>query len=356
MPPEPLASILRQLEAGAPPAPDSGFLGADPPLEASRLVLLPVPWDATTSYRPGTANGPEAIRVASHQLDLEDPAFGRPYTAGIHLLRQPLLPPGLNRDARAAAERAIQALESGTLDPDAIHHVNQACTRVMDLVHQTTLEHLAHDRFVAVVGGDHSTPFGLIRALAETQTEPFGLLQIDAHHDFREAYEGFTWSHASIAHNLFTRLPGTLSRIVQVGIRDYSRGEAAFLESLGGRARCFHAATLFRWKATGIPFAEITRRLLDPLPERVHVSFDIDGLEPACCPSTGTPVPGGLSFAEAAFLLEELAASGRQVIGFDLCEVAPDPLGNPWDANVGARLLYKLCGCLLRSRGWIDPG
>jgi len=82
----------------------------------------------------------------------------------------------------------------------------------------------------------------------------------------------------------------------------------------------------------------------------VYISFDIDALDPPYCPSTGTPVPGGISFDEAVYILEELAASGRKVIGFDLTEVTPDPQGRDWDANVGARLLYKLSGCLLRSQ------
>ena len=91
------------------------------------------------------------------------------------------------------------------------------------------------------------------------------------------------------------------------------------------------------------------RRIVGELPRTVHVSFDIDGLSPELCPNTGTPVPGGLSFAEARHLLRVLAESGRRVVGFDLVEVAPGPRGDDWDANVGARLLYKLIGCALRS-------
>ena len=103
-------------------------------------------------------------------------------------------------------------------------------------------------------------------------------------------------------------------------------------------------------KAEGNTFKSIAASIVATLPENVYVSFDIDGLDPSYCPSTGTPVPGGLSFDEAVFILEELAQSGRRVVGFDLTEVAPGPDGSEWDANVGARLLYKLCGCLLRSQ------
>ena len=91
-------------------------------------------------------------------------------------------------------------------------------------------------------------------------------------------------------------------------------------------------------------------RIIACLPEKAYVSFDIDGLAPEYCPHTGTPVPGGLSFAEAVYLLDRLTASGREVVGFDLCEVAPDPAGDDdWDANVGARMLYKLCNFALRG-------
>jgi agmatinase len=92
-------------------------------------------------------------------------------------------------------------------------------------------------------------------------------------------------------------------------------------------------------------------RAVADLPPRVWVSFDIDGLDPALCPNTGTPVPGGLSFAEAVGLLRLLTASGRKVVGFDLSEVAPGPDGRSrWDANVGARVLYKLIGFALMSQ------
>ena len=142
-----------------------------------------------------------------------------------------------------------------------------------------------------------------------------------------------------------------ITRLVQVGIRDYSRAERQYCEQLGERARCFYADDLFRRRADGQPWAEVTRAILAELPPRVYVSFDIDGLDQPWCPHTGTPVPGGLSYAEAVYLIEELATSGRRIIGFDLCEVAPGPEGDEWDANVGARLLYKLCGCVLRSHG-----
>lgn len=346
----PLAEVIAELEAGLPPHGDSGFLGARLDPADAALVLVPVPWEATTSYGGGTSGGPDAIVRASHQLDLEDPAFGTPYRAGIAFLPQDAAVAELNGRARVAALEVIAALEQGEPAPAALELVNAASAKVNARVHAAASAALAQDRLVGVVGGDHSSPYGLIQALAERHPDGFGVLHVDAHHDLRAAYEGFTWSHASIFHNVMERLP-QVRRLVQVAIRDYSRDERLYAEALGARGACFYGADLFRLAAEGVPFREVCRRIVAALPDAVYVSFDIDGLDPSCCPSTGTPVPGGLRFDEATYLLETLAASGRRVIGFDLCEVTPSGDGDEWDANVGARMLYKLCGCCLRSQG-----
>lgn len=346
----PLAEVISELELGLPPHGDAGFLGARlDPTEAA-LLLIPVPWEATTSYGGGTSRAPEAIVRASHQLDLEDPVFGAPYRAGIAFAPRDRAMIELNAQARGAALEVIAGLERGAAAPGALALVNAAGAEVNAHVHAAAVAALDRGRLAAVVGGDHSSPYGLLQALAERHPDGFGVLHVDAHHDLRAAYEGFTWSHASIFHNVMETLP-QVRRLVQVGIRDYSRAERQYAQSLGGRGACFYGAELFRLKAEGVPFRDVCARIIGGLPGKVYVSFDIDGLDPSCCPSTGTPVPGGLSFDEAAYLLESLAAGGRRVIGFDLCEVAPGDDGDEWDANVGARLLYKLCGCCLRSQG-----
>ena len=350
--PDPLSlpDVIDELEAGLPPHADAGFLGARLDPREAALVLIPVPWEATASYGGGTRRGPEAIVRASHQLDVEDPAFGTPYRAGIAFAPQDEVVVVRNERARAAALEAIAALERGAESPIAIAVVNDAGADVNSHVEAAASALLEEGKLVGVVGGDHSSPYGLICALANRHTDGFGVLHVDAHHDLRAAYEGFTWSHASIFHNVMERVPA-VRKLVQVGIRDYSRAEREYAAALGQRGACFYAHALFRWKAEGVPFREICARVLAELPRKVYVSFDIDGLDPPYCPSTGTPVPGGLSFDETAYLLEALAASGRTVIGFDLCEVAPGEEGDEWDANVGARVLYKLCGCCLRSQG-----
>jgi agmatinase len=344
-----LQQSIAALELGNHPAIDAGFLGSRLDPAEAKLLLIPVPWEATTSYGGGTSQGPAAIITASHQLDLEDGAFQQPYRAGIAFVpssaeSEEILE--LNRTAREAALRAIESLEHGTVAAEDTATVNAASERLNRHVYEQARAVRQQGKLAALVGGDHSSPQGLIQALAEEGE--FGLLHFDAHHDLRRVFEGFNHSHASIFYNVLEHYP-TVTKLVQVAIRDYSRDEAGYARSQGERVSVFYGRDIFRRKAEGESFKAITQAVLAQLPQRVYVSFDIDALDPPYCPGTGTPVPGGLSFDEACFMLEELALSGREIIGFDLCEVAPGE--GEWDANVGARMLYKLCGALLYSQG-----
>ena len=347
-----LQQTIAALELGNHPAIDAGFLGSRLDPAEARLLLIPVPWEVTTSYGGGTSQAPAAIITASHQLDLEDGAFKQPYRAGIAFV--PSSAEGdaileLNNLAREAALRAIDALEHGVAAAADTAMVNAASERLNRHVYEQAKAVRRQGKLAAVVGGDHSSPQGLIQALAEEGE--FGLLHFDAHHDLRVVFEGFNHSHASIFYNVLENYP-SVSKLVQVAIRDYSRDEAAYARQQGERLSVFYGRELFRRKAEGESFQQITRSIIEQLPQRVYISFDIDALDPPYCPGTGTPVPGGLSFDEACFMLEELARSGREIIGFDLCEVAPGE--GEWDANVGARILYKLCGALLYSQGACD--
>jgi agmatinase len=198
---------------------------------------------------------------------------------------------------------------------------------------------------VAMLGGDHSTPLGFIRALGEKYNR-FGVLQIDAHADLRKAYEGFTYSHASIMYNAL-KLPA-VGRLVQVGIRDYCDEELDVMKRAGGRIVTYFDQDIKEQLFGGTSWAAICDKIIADLPHDVYVSFDIDGLNPKLCPNTGTPVAGGFEFEEVAFLIKKLVKSGRKIIGFDLNEVAPG--ADDWDANVGARLLYHLCNWMAVSQ------
>jgi agmatinase len=336
-------------DAAAPE--DAGLFGLPFTPEASRVVILPVPFEATTSYGGGTANGPEAVLAASHQVDLFDLDYGRIYRHGIAMLPIPDEVRAWNDAARALAEPVIAHGGAGGVPEleSRLAQMNDYSARLNAWVRETASRWLDAGHIVGVLGGDHAVPWGNIAAHAERHPG-LGILHLDAHADLRVAYEGFTDSHASIMHNVLTRIPG-VAKLVQVGIRDFGEAEYRTIVESGGRVQTFFDADLARRRFEGVAFARVVDELIAPLPEKVYLSFDIDGLDPTLCPHTGTPVPGGLQFQEAAHVLLSLARSGREIVGFDLCEVSPGPDGDEWDANVGARLLYKMIGATLRSRG-----
>lgn len=335
-------------DPGAPASSEDGIFGLPYSEKEAKLVYLPVPWEATTSYGGGTSKGPAAILEASAQVDLYDFDVERPYAAGLFMRPEDKKVVAWNKKAKAAAQQAIRAIAAGKKAPaSALKTANALGATLNDWVYGQIKGIIADDKIPALVGGDHSTPLGAFKAAVE-RWPGVGILHFDAHHDTRDAYEGFTFSHASIFHNAMTTLP--LRKLVQVGIRDFSEDERAFCRGLGERCAVFYDAEVARRKFAGRPFDEVAREVAAALPREVWVSFDIDGLDPRFCPGTGTPVPGGLDFLEANEILRAVVLSGRKIVGFDLNEVSPQK-GGEWDANVGARLLYKLTGWTLASQG-----
>jgi agmatinase len=327
-----------------------GVFGLPHTPEDAGVVLIPVPWEATVSYGSGTADGPAAILAASRQVDLLDRETGRPYEAGIAMLPIPAQVRAWSDEARVLAQPVIEAGGPGD-DPvlrQAADGVDELGARLNGWVRDQASRWLEAGKLVGVVGGDHSVPFGAIAAVAERHPG-VGVLHVDAHADLRQAYEGLRWSHASIMYNVLCELPG-VSRIVQVGVRDFCDEEDLLIRANPDRLRTFFDPDLRQQLFDGESWNRLAGRIIAELPREVYVSFDIDGLDPALCPHTGTPVLGGLSFPEATALLRLLAHSGRRVVGFDLNEVAPGRDGSEWDGNVGARVLYKLIGFSLRSR------
>ncbi len=338
-------------DPNAAAAPGSGIYGLPHSPDDAGVIVLPVPFEATTSYGSGAANGPAAILAASRQVDLFDVETGRPYQAGIAMLEEPQEIRRWSEEARALAGPIIQAGGADPSDAAAkaqLARVDQLCDDMNAWVTAEATHWLNAGKLVVTVGGDHGTAFGAIRAHAD-RYPGMGVLHVDAHADLRDAYEGFTWSHASILFNVAPRLPG-VSRIVQVAVRDLGEGEHELIQKSGGRVRTFFDAELASRRFEGVPWSRAVDEIASALPDQVYVSFDIDGLDPVLCPHTGTPVPGGLSFAEASALLAGLVRHRKRVVGLDLTEVVPGPEGDEWDGNVGARLLYKLIGWALKSR------
>lgn len=320
---------------------NGNFFGLPCNAEDAGTVLVQVPWDATVSYGKGTAEGPSAMLDASLQVDLFDERI--PGAADMRVWTLPMNEDivSLNSRTRSIAENVISALEEGK-SPSSVaglcSRVNEASEFLNSYVESTAERYLREGRRVAVVGGEHSVPLGLIRALSRRHPG-MGVLHIDAHSDTREAYEGFTYSHASVMYNVMRQCPG-VDRITQVGIRDFCSSEYSLITS----SPLFAVFTDFRLKEklfTGSSWDSICSDIISTLPHEVYVSFDIDGLSPEYCPSTGTPVPGGLTFPQADWLLWRLVRSGRSIVGFDLCEVAPGK-DSEWDANTGVRMLFKL--------------
>lgn len=332
-------------DAAAPA--NSGIYGLPFAPEDSGVVIIPVPFEATTSYGGGTSRGPEAVLEASRQVDLFDQETGRPYAVGIAMLDIPKTVKRWNNEARKLASPVIA--KGGVVDRatrSAAAKVNAYGEKLNAWVYEETSELLAQNKLAVILGGDHSVPFGAIRAHAE-RFPGIGILHLDAHADLRDAYEGFTWSHASIFNNVMRKLDG-VAKLVQVGVRDLGQAERAMIDESKGRIVTFFDAELAARKEEGVPFAKLADEIVAELPDNIYLSWDIDGLDPTLCPGTGTPVPGGLSWNEAIGLLRAIRRSGKKIVGLDLCEVSPGD--TEWDANVGARLLYKMIGFALATR------
>jgi agmatinase len=324
---------------------ESNIFGLPFSKEESDIVLLPVPWEVTVSYSAGTADGPLAIFEASKQVDLYDIDAPNVWKSGIYMLDADEQIKMLSDNSRAIAEQHIEAIMENI--PSLLNNeIDIACKKLNDWVEENTSKLLQQNKIVGLIGGDHSTPLGYLRTLAKKYSD-FGILQIDAHCDLRDAYEGFEFSHASIMFNAL-KIP-QISKLVQVGIRDFCEAEVNLIKQSNGRIQTFFDYQLKESQFEGESWKTQVDRIVKHLPKHVYISFDIDGLDPKLCPSTGTPVAGGLEYQQAVYLIKAVQESNREIIGFDLNEVAPGE--TEWDANVAARLLYKMCVFTGKSKG-----
>ncbi len=313
----------------------------------SRLVFIPIPWDVTVSNHQGTAEGPGNIFGNSFQIDLYDPLAPNAWKKGMAMEKIDPRTITNNRIARQHAEKIILHLEAGGVPEnlpgieEALNYVNQACENLCQELEIKSLQYLENQQIPLVIGGDHSTPLGLIRALAK-QGE-FGILQIDAHADMRDQYQGFSHSHASIMRNALNT-EGVV-QLTQVGIRELCPEEVQFISRHPRKIMTFFDHNIHQRMFEGETWSEICQDIVSRLPKRVYISFDVDGLDPSLCPGTGTPVPGGLTFNQAIYLLETLVKEGKQLVGADLVETGSTPL----DGIVASRILYRMAGMVIHS-------
>lgn len=329
--------------------PNNNIFGLPFSEEESELILLPVPWEVTVSFGAGTARAAEHIFKASLQVDLYDTDnpegwkkgfFMRPIDKKI-LLKSDFL--------RKEAELYIDFISKGeTVSGNkfmtkSLKEINEGSEMLNNWVYQQTKQLLDAGKMVGIVGGDHSTPLGYWKALGEKHGD-FGILQVDAHCDLRVAYEDFIYSHASIIYNGVNQI-NALKKVVQIGVRDFSKAEKEYAENSNGRIVTYFFEELKRRQFEGETWKNICDEVIAQLPEKVHISFDIDGLDPKLCPHTGTPVQGGFGAEEINYLFSKIKKSGRKLVGFDLVEVGVDEI--EWDANVGARQLWKLCNLMV---------
>jgi len=312
------------------------------------VVFIPIPWDITVSNFEGTSAGPAKIFETSFQIDLFDPFAPDAWKQGMAM---EAIDPALekrNSELRKKASNYISYLESGK-QPHEHPEMEEIRTEIntandelcLDLEFKS-LMYLEKGKIPVVVGGDHSVPLGLIRALGRMKPG-FGILQIDAHADLRNAYQGFEQSHASIMHNALNT--EGVENLVQVGIRELCPEEVQTISKNPSKIRTWFDRDINNRLFEGETWAEICNDIVNKLPKEVYVSLDVDGLDPSLCPGTGTPLPGGLSFNQAIYLLETILSQGKKIIGADLVETGP----TDFDGIVSSRLLFRLAGMIIKS-------
>ena len=331
--------------------PDNNIFGLPFSEEDARLIILPIPWEVTVSYNAGTARAPEHIFNSSLQVDLFDPDvkdgwkegfYMRPYDKKV-LMKSDYL--------RKEAELYINYISHAEIVADnkfmckSLKEINEGSNFLNNWVFERTKELMDAGKLVGLLGGDHSTPLGYFKAIAEKHGD-FGILQIDAHCDLRKGYEGFKYSHASIMYNALEEI-AQLSKLVQVGIRDYCEEEVDYINANQNRIVTYFDKDIKERQYEGESWKQIVDEMISHLPGKVFISFDIDGLDPKLCPHTGTPVQGGFETEQVFYIFKKLVQSGRQFVGFDLNEVGVSQ--DEWDENVGARCLFKLCNLLVSA-------
>lgn len=324
---------------------DNGNLyGLPKNYDNSEVVIVPISWDATVSYGEGTSEAPKSIQQASLQVDLYDLDHQNFWKKGIYLDDGIQDIKSQNSHTRHSVKQLIELLSEGKdMNDKGVKslsgEINSSCKNLVSKIKERSLKHLTNNKKVILLGGDHSTPLGYLQALSET--EKFGILQIDAHCDLRDSYEYMKYSHASIMHNAI-KLNGVQS-LTQVGIRDFCEEEFDYISKSEKSIHVFYDRRMKERQFKGENWNGIVEEIVKTLPESVYLSFDIDGLNPSCCPNTGTPVMGGLDVDQALFLIDAVKKSGRKYVGMDLSEVG----NSEWDANVGARVLYRMIGVIM---------
>ena len=283
------------------------FIGseAQTTYEQAKVVILPIPYEKTTTYRKGCQNGPEAIITASDQLEAYDIELGREICHSIGIY-------------------TTEAIADTRLNSDLIPEV------MLETVTNKVSELIGDGKFIIALGGEHSITGAVVKAYRQASPEPFTVIQIDAHGDLRHSYEGSIYNHACV-----------MRRILDLGVPTLG---------VGIRSICLEEAQLIKqqqipivWATNIVEHSDWSERAIASITtEKVFITIDLDGLDPSLMPGVGTPEPGGLNWYELNKFLRAVFTK-HQVIGCDLMELAPttDSVVSEFTA---AKLVYKLIG------------
>ena len=320
--------------------------------EKASVVLIPVPWETTVSPPSGTARTPAHMLKSSYKINPYNEDYPDYDNTDIAMLPIPKDWVMLSDQLQGIVTGYINSLESATnkkvysANSNAIAQINKYCEDLKEYVRKQSIKYLNKDKMVGVVGGDHSVCLGLIEALT-SKYKDFGILQVDAQTGLSPYDYGFMYSHKSIMNNVL-KIP-QITKIVQVGLRDYTKEEVEVIKNSNGKIVSFFDANLKKQQYEGVFWKDICTNIVKNLPDLVYINFDIDGLDYKLCPGTALPVPGGMDFSQAIFLIKAIVEAGKTIIGFDLCEVAAGEQID-WDISVANRLMYNIIKYMVISQ------
>ncbi len=273
-------------------------------LETANVVLIPVPYDGTSTWQKGADKGPEAFLDASENMELYD------------------------------IETESEVYKQGVYLADAVTE-NSSPEAMVEAVHATTKHYIKKNKFVTLFGGEHSISIGSIRAFNEAFNN-LTVLHIDAHADMRKSYEGSTCNHACAVYEA-----SQTTNLIQVGIRSMDISEKSTMD-MDKTYFAHEMATDDNWMDSAI----------DQMTDNVFITFDLDALDPSIMPSTGTPEPGGLLWYETLEFLKQVFEE-KNVVGFDIVELCPNKIDKSSDF-LAAKLYYKMLSYKFQDNDFED--
>ncbi len=321
--------------------------------EESEIIVLPVPWDISSRMN-GSSEAPERLLEASQKISLYHPEFPDVWKMGISMESIPYKWKESSDELKKIESKIIHNLHKKLNKSRQVEqlqrykNINYTTRLLNEWVSDRVHKILEAGRISAVLGGNHGVSYGAIHAYSE-KYKHLGVLHLDAHPAFKSKPLGFEHSHDSLMRQVLDAQ--MIPKIVQVGIRETSYEEMDFYKKNTSRIKVFFDAYLKEKLNKGTTWKILINEILSALPSYIYVSVDIDVLRPEYCPNSDKLVPGGLDYYELTALLTELARSGKQIVGFDLCGISPDKSGRvKSDVLTGVHLLYHLCCAALFSR------